>query len=128
MSEELKPSDFNPMKRIAAQEAAEKQSGYAELVDELADPANYNPLPLDGSYVTALRMGVPVPGCGIVTCTSENCTPERHEVKTDGGPPLIERPGTCTRCGCTDDNACVDELQRPCSWVDVFHTRCSFCI
>jgi hypothetical protein len=41
-------------------------------------------------------------------------------------------PGTCVECGCTDENACTDELKvlgevTTCSWVDASHTLCSTC-
>lgn len=36
---------------------------------------------------------------------------------------LILLPGTCSRCGCTDAEACPDG----CSWVDAEHTLCSAC-
>jgi hypothetical protein len=36
---------------------------------------------------------------------------------------LILLPGTCSKCGCTDDNAC----EGGCSWVDPEHTLCSAC-
>lgn len=36
---------------------------------------------------------------------------------------LILLPGTCSQCGCTDDNACAGG----CSWVDEDHTLCSAC-
>lgn len=36
---------------------------------------------------------------------------------------LILLPGTCSQCGCTDDQAC----KGGCSWVDPEHTLCSAC-
>lgn len=42
-----------------------------------------------------------------------------------GGEPTgpVQKPGVCTACGCTDDQAC----QPPCWWVDPAHTLCSAC-
>jgi hypothetical protein len=36
---------------------------------------------------------------------------------------LILLPGTCSQCGCTDDNAC----EGGCAWVDAEHTLCTAC-
>jgi hypothetical protein len=33
------------------------------------------------------------------------------------------QPGTCRRCGCTDDRACIGG----CSWGDEAHTLCNLC-
>lgn len=36
---------------------------------------------------------------------------------------LILLPGTCSQCGCTDDNACAGG----CAWADEEHTLCTAC-
>jgi hypothetical protein len=36
---------------------------------------------------------------------------------------LILLPGTCSKCGCTDAEAC----EGGCCWVDAEHTLCSAC-
>lgn len=33
----------------------------------------------------------------------------------------------CRICGCTWDNACIDEIHGPCWWVDEVETTCSHC-
>ena len=35
--------------------------------------------------------------------------------------------GTCTKCGCTDNNACWSHILGGCWWVDDTHELCSFC-
>lgn len=34
-------------------------------------------------------------------------------------------PGVCRVCGCTEDNACMNAFDTPCSWVDETRTLCS---
>jgi hypothetical protein len=92
---DIKPSDFNPMKRHVS------QAGFDELITEVADPARHRPLPPDGSYATSCRQGEPS---------------------------LILVPGTCSKCGCTDARACVDDDLNPCAWADEFHTLCTACV
>lgn len=38
-------------------------------------------------------------------------------------------PGTCSRCGCTDDNCqqCFKVLGHPCSWANRERTICTRC-
>jgi len=40
---------------------------------------------------------------------------------------LVAIPGTCSRCGCTEDNACVDDDGEPCAWADAERTLCTVC-
>lgn len=35
--------------------------------------------------------------------------------------------GTCKKCGCTNDNACITE-SGPCWWADESETMCSECM
>ena len=36
-------------------------------------------------------------------------------------------PGVCHKCGCTEDNPCVDSIYGPCWWVNDDSTLCSHC-
>lgn len=36
-------------------------------------------------------------------------------------------PGLCRSCGCTWNDACVDDARGPCSWADAEATLCSHC-
>lgn len=44
---------------------------------------------------------------------------------------LCEVPATCVGCGCTDNNACMDEFYETCHWLKVNRQTglgvCSFC-
>ncbi len=43
----------------------------------------------------------------------------------------MDRPkgqkGTCSSCGCTWENACVNPIYGPCWWIDDIETICSHC-
>lgn len=99
---DIKPSDFNPMKRHQTHER-ELPLEYDNMFEGVCADADgctippsdlFNPLPPDGSYPTAHR---------------------------------ILMPGTCEACGCTEENACIGGDGRPCAWADEFHTLCTSC-
>lgn len=40
---------------------------------------------------------------------------------------VVQTPGTCFLCGCTESEPCSMRSGLPCSWIDVQQTVCSSC-
>ncbi len=60
-------------------------------------------------------------------CTTERINElkarEEHRKAMAAKPSMLDGPGRCRVCGCTDDHAC----DGGCSWADAAHTICSRC-